>query len=49
MLVRVYFFLKLVLPLVESELGGKRLQLTAYSCVVLGEILVEIHQLAVGV
>lgn len=49
MLFRVYCFLKLVLPLVEPELGGERLQLTAYSRVVLGEILVEIHQLAVGV
>ena len=49
MLFRVYCFLKLIFPLVEPELGGKRLQLTAYSCVVLGEILVEIHQLAVGV
>ena len=49
MLFRVYFFLKLVLHLIEPEFGGKRLQLTAYSRVVPGEILVEIHQLAVGV
>ena len=48
-LFRVYCFLKLIFPLVEPELCGKCLQLTAYSRVVLGEILVEIHQLAVGV
>ena len=49
MLVGAYFFLKLVFPLVELEFGGESLQLTAYSRVVLGEILVEIHQLAIGV
>ena len=48
-LFRVYFFLKLVLHLIDSVLGGKCLQLTAHSRVVLGEILVKIHQLAVGV
>ena len=48
-LVGVYCFLKLVLRLIEPELGGKLLQLTAHSRVVLGEILVEIHQLTVGV
>ena len=49
MLFRVYFFLKLVLHLIDSVLCLKALQLVAYPLVVLGEILVEIHQLAVGV
>ena len=48
-LVGAYCFLKLVLRLIEPELGGESLQFTAYSHVVLGEILVEIHQLTVGV
>ena len=48
-LVGAYCFLKLVLRLIELEFGGESLQLTAYSRVVLGEVLVEIHQLAVGV
>ena len=49
MLFRVYCFLKLVLHLIEPEFGGEPLQLVAYPLVMLGEVLVEIHQLAVGV
>ena len=48
-LFRVYFFLKLVLHLIDSVLCLKPLQLVAYPLVMLGEVLVEIHQLAVGV
>ena len=48
-LFRVYFFLKLVLHLIDSVLCLKTLKLVAYPLVMLGESLVEIHQLAVGV